>query len=201
MSQTAVHVTTPLSPSKQLDPDNLPTAGDPTVICPDLAAYWEARLNGRTTAESFEDWLLIQDQIDEMWMNYRAKEIARSEKALVRGYKAAFTYFAEVSSSTPDFAPATAVSEVIPSIVIHKVTAPPTSPDTTALPSYVAPVYRTCRQARRPKTVAPHDTRFLDKEESRQVNRGVRPKSVRNLRVLKLSRKQAGKLKGILLRQ
>jgi hypothetical protein len=129
----------------QLDSDNLPTAGDPMAICPDLAAYWEARLAGKTPVQSFEEWLMIKDQMDEMWMEYRAKEIARSEKALVKGYRAAFRYFAEQDPDTTSvtLAPAAAVSEIVSGTVVHETT-PTTSPRSSV-------AYRGVRQSRTKK--------------------------------------------------
>lgn len=190
MSQTATHVTpTPrLSIEEQFDPDLLPTAGPPEAVCPELQRFWEFRL-ATDSDKSFEDWCQMQadienyytaldatiaDQIDEVWMNYRAKEIARSEKALVKGYRVAFAYFAEVDSTPRStLAPATASNESITEVPTHKVNELPQA----SLGSTASPAFRSCRHTRSKKSayVLKTKKRPLSTYEKRQLRHGTIP--------------------------
>jgi hypothetical protein len=188
MTQTAVSAPIRLSIADQFDSDKLPTTGDPMLICPETAAHWAARLKieedcDKAYAILEEDRMLsgkdpvkraakIAKQMDRAWMNRRAKQFAKSEKATVKGLKIGLAFCGADDTMSVPLAPVTPVSEFTPSDATHKVEAPTTSPRPAAVPTFHG-----SRQTRTKKSayVPRPQRRYLDMYEKKQLRNGRIP--------------------------
>jgi hypothetical protein len=142
---------------EDIDTEELCHIGNPNEECPEVAAYFERRLqdfendqvaSARRAEEQYlahltsliavehqieACWLIRTDevtrQVNECWNAYDAVQGVVPLKLAQAAARREIESYIEWRNGTPDLAPETPVSEIISSIVVHKTAAPTTSPD------------------------------------------------------------------------